>query len=1106
MGNLVQNLTNIEVYMSIEPTSSQRISPRIAELVALHDHHISSNIPTTHTSKEPSPRPVSPALRIDFNSVVPSTQEEPPYPMLQRGLPALDLSNAKKLKERPLTPRKKGSRDDHIPTKWYQLSPRSSSSTSKCSTLQPTLSKSEHDQPQFKEGKSASHFNHNLKSHLRNRFSTHNLVIFSKELFETSIRQVIDHYLTIGRCNSPRSDEAIDQIFDQIKTQGHLTRNIIEKLKVVLTALQDYQKDHRSKTNWTGSLELKIKSLVDIGHDVEKFVHSLETFADKKTKKFFEQVMGQGFHEYLARLKLFTTASALEMLRKEYALIKVDFGDADLIPLQQLEVSGAETGMKMRDINDCFVRTLQSVNGLTINNHPIDLKSLFEDISEKKFFLVHFLSVYYSVIDPSRSLTVIEAEADNIIKGNTVDSLMLLWICSVAWKEIEGKINIVFSPLTSEFNFAANAEKSSMKVEIKQEGIQITRLIVYDCFRKTLLSEGSNCSTSTASKIAHIKFECTVMSGARKESQPSCSSRSSSSSHIECEPSRERLWNAVIRMPKVPIISPDISYISKWFLLKRLIGFANVGDAGKLKEIPVFQNQEEEKNYLLKLVQTLDRRATLPEANHISPFTIEYFVKNKCREAINEIDSSDANPDLTHIASNISHALRTDGLILRPFKSNLRMFRAKLLDYIWAQSHRSVALDNTLQVVDRLLQTSELVAFLKMIERDFDNEDLRRLVLNNMIGGWIQGSHGHDMPHLQQPHIRSVINLLAQINSGYEFLISPLVAMLNDERIIDREKMLGTPHKWDMSPSKSSVIFNQPFKNIPRTFMADYTPFLEELKVNKDYVSPDLPDELFALEGTSEGAALQESLKIRKQRVYYTRLLEAIYASFDPTITAEDISRQVEFFLPENGEYPDVSMEQVPCLKLLKLATVSTGFEHDRFFRWLFDLNHAPLKTSIKPRSSCHMTITDKNNFHVEHLKTIGIYRRGIPDKVDGTAKDETQCLAEITLSWKVSTYREDVFERVLGILQNVKIEYFPIISAEEKDQIDRALSNPNSDFRGYYEERVEVDEKTGVETRRVIPWEFLTSTPRVQSPLGLTPPTNRRRSGKIGALIKPKR
>ncbi len=62
----------------------------------------------------------------------------------------------------------------------------------------------------------------------------------------------------------------------------------------------------------------------------------------------------------------------------------------------------------------------------------------------------------------------------------------------------------------------------------------------------------------------------------------------------------------------------------------------------------------------------------------------------------------------------------------------------------------------------------------------------------------------------------------------------------------------------------------------------------------------------------------------------------------------------------------------------MQLCSVNCVQNGDRYFRFLFDLNDTPFKTRIEQESTCNITLHSISDYMVEHIKTVGVYRRGL--------------------------------------------------------------------------------------------------------------------------------
>lgn len=903
------------------------------------------------------------------------------------------------------------------------------------------------------EGGKAEAFNKRLRRLIRHFFSgsEEGIEIASQHPITKSdavlrVRRVVDSYLSNEyskaevpdrRSNSPRSAEALSTILTTIRMTDVLTSSIVVRLEKMREKILGFFDESKKKTAWSVELENTVSALIGRSRDVNAFLEAFDSIKNKKITQLFGTVMKKGWNEQLKFMKNWMSPHALDDLRTYYAEINLQYEDLYKISQQKLFFTGETYALISKEFAERFVRELRLLGAMTVNEKPIDLEGLRSGSFGEKEFLVYFLAVVYAAKNVFKEPRELEQEVDNIYLGISIPSKLLLCGCLLPWNKFESKVRLIFKPLGPNVKTVPNAATSSITITAMEQGYLITKAITYDCYFMSTPEKGAVDSTCEqyGNKIAEVVFYWSL--------------RIDENNFQQWEWMK---WHGCIQIPEPPRLCEGVPYEIKSNFLTPIINFSAISEPSSIVVIPLNEEPQAVQAYMKKMKEKLDSSQTVISGEYISWYTLESYVKNVCRETIY---TTEGEWSVGLLAETVWNMICTDGKILQPMISRLQKFREKLLDYVMEQPYRIEPLDQLFTILEMLITTKSLGVFVDLIDKGFKNPDMKQLVLHNMFGGYKQSLSGHDSQEPQRQHIVAIMDRLHVIVAGSEFLWKPLMEIPKTIECEDIETITKTPHQWVLSNEKVASLRKTPFKEIARTFIVLDKPILDELVINGCSIN----NETFT--GTTREIHLS----------YFTKLLTVLYAFFDPAVTPEEIAAQVVHFVPENRDYHEVTVEQVPCLPLLQMCCVDIVHNSDRLFRNLFNLNHSPLQTNPEQGGRCLIEIQSKTEYCVEHFKTVGVYERAVPEIPQQNTTDRSRCLAKIPYSWKVFPYQQEEVEKILGTLHVLPtMQIFPIATPENKSLIYQTLYEYNTGFMNNPN------------------WEYSVTNPGVKSPLGLPP------------------
>jgi hypothetical protein len=864
------------------------------------------------------------------------------------------------------------------------------------------------------EGALAEEFDQKLRIMLRNsikKFASQTLIKCTK----SRIFHIIDTHLEVEYAgdangerssNSPRSDKALEEIHKEIKSSKGLTSDLILRLEKIRSLATEFLLSQSKKTPWSIDLDATLDRLLKTGGDPHLFTMEYRSITDKKMKQIIQSVIGTGEERrhFWRKIKKWNGDTVPKNLKSKFALVNLGYIDLLKIPQQRLIFN--EENFALIDQSFCtkFCRILSDMHLLTINGESFPLYPYRAGQMDERRFLYYFLVSLNKAGGRAINENALQEEVNTILMGSgTVPSKILLCSCILPWNKFAKKIDQIVKPLQPHIRAVPDEMGASLSIEASPNGYRITKVISYDFYHMPPES-------SQGTRIGTVQFYWTL------SVDPS--------QYRNCDWLR---WQGCIQILEIPTVEKQIPYEIKWAFLNKMINFSTISEPASLQYISLTEDPHQVQKYIEEMVTQLDRPQTILNGDHISWYTLEMHVKNTLRETLYQLETE---CEFRKFAELVWVSMVKDGKILQPMINRLQLFREKLLDFALDQSIRIPVLEEVFLYIDMLITNKDLGVFVDLITGGLKNKSLHQLIINNVFGGYKIALNLRVNSEPQRQHIQAIIDRLKVFIKGPEFLYPALLEIKETSHHHDRTTIISTPHQWNFSPAKIASTRNTPLFDIARSFIHEKKYLYNRVVVN----GVDLHEGLHVV-GT----------KPEIQTAYFTRLLHAIYEKFDPSVTSEEIAKQVEYLVPPDGAVKEVTVTEIPCLPLLQLCAVNQAQNGTRFYKTLFDLHHAPFTTNDLQDKECIITVESAQDYSVELLYQNGIYARELPEELEYTTSNTSRLLATIPISWKVFSYTDEGSEKILGTLHITEnFTCHPIANAEEVHLIHSRLFDYN--------------------------------------------------------------
>ncbi len=898
--------------------------------------------------------------------------------------------------------------------------------------------------------KDASKLEHRVREHLRRMSRERSPSSLSDETLGKELKEYqkekVDEYLmglsdkknpTSDSSSSPRTKQAVEYVLGATRASGVLTREIVKRVTAYRDSLKEYLRVNKVKTPWIVNLQRYFNLTINNQNNLQEFVWCIDGIEDEKISDIFKLIVGRNFPKILSLLQKWAASDVDKLLKPMLAKINLRFLNVDNIKnlKWRFDDEGVTPGSiaktPMSDIIGDYVELAGAhLQYFSINEVRIDTASILKEGEEaQKSFFFYVLMTYYRLTGMSVGSDKVENEVEEMFNGGSVPSKEFLWMCTQPWKRFKEKVKVIFCSLSPHLTVIPDQDNLTMAVMVEEGGgYKITLAVNYKCYSSSLSEFDQKLQVDKSAPVAEIKFYWTV--------GPSKS------------PENISVWSGCIQIPEDVRVASDLNFVLKWKLLKQLINYSEIDKDEYVKEKDTLDAPEDIRKYFTNLRSALDDPSVIAEAKYVNGFILESIVKNLCVEGLNIANISSDEKSIAQYSKSVWSLIRVNGQVLEPLISRLRLFKVKLSDYVKGQAFRIEEMDHWFSFLDSLIEEKNIQFFLKKLEIFSENEIMLKTVLHAMCGGW-QDKKGRINPKHQYEHVKSIINTLSLFNSGPQFLHETVKTILEGSKIENVHSVINQPHSWIFSQEKSTALLGITLEDVIRSLMPEETPVFAKLLVNGEGL------DIKKLTGSKQ----------QKRGLYFLKLFKAIYKKLDSSVTLVEIQKQVAYFLSCQGGSGAIFNEQIPCLNILRLCSISASQAGDRLFRYLFDVNNPPLKSSILPNSQCKIVVEEDKTVFVIHEIVQGIYPRGIPNEIN-SAIDKRRLLAKIPFLW-VLVYSSDG-ELVRGDLKILDVEFMNDATSEERFLISHALQKHNTDFR---------DE---------LAWEFKMPQPFLKSPLGI--------------------
>ncbi len=863
------------------------------------------------------------------------------------------------------------------------------------------------------EGVQAEAFDRNLRNDLRESIKKIALENINKSA-KNRIFYIVDSHLSLeyanaesgeASSNSPRSDETLKIIHQEIKSSRGLTHDLIGRLEKVKTKLLESLSNHTTKTAWSLELHSTLEDLIKIGGEGDLFTNKYNGITDTKIRRLIQLVMGKRDErqQFIRKIKKWNGDAVPKNLRAKYALVNLNYIDLLKIPQQKLIFSGDSYALMDQNFAVKFCETLASLREVIINGKNYPLLPYRSKQMDERRFLYYFLTALYQAGGKAVQESSVTEDVDAILIGSgKAASKMILCCCILPWSKFAKKIEQITRPLQPNIKAIPNEEEASLSIEATSEGYRITKMISYNFF-----------NTSQDSLIGTVNFYWTL------SVDPVI--------HSNWDWLR---WQGCIQVLDIPRVEKTIPFDVKWSFLKQMINFSTLSTPASLQYIPLTEDAHQVQKYTEEMIRHLNTPETTMGSDHVSWYTIEMGVKNYLWKALYELKE---DCELPEFAESVWSAILSEGSILQPMINRLQIFREKLLQYALDQPIRISALDAIFTYIDLIISNKNLGFFVDVVTGGMKNKACHQLILNNMFGGYKIAKDLRISAEPQKQHIHAIIERLTMIVKGSECLYEALQEMHNSMHTHDKITITSTPHQWSFSPNKVAATRMTPFEDVVRSIMQGTEILYDRVVINHIDLH-DLP---------------MRSKKFTPQEKYIKSLLEAIYAQFDPSMTQERIVDQIKYFFPPQGKFLPVTTAEIPCLPVLQLCAINQAQNSTLFYKALFDIHHTPFSTKDIQSKECFITINSAQDYSVELRYKNGVYARELPEEIDYITTNQSRLLATVPISWKVSSYMEEDNEKLLGTFHITDaFTCHPIATPEEVHLIYKRFFNYNKEFR----------------------------------------------------------
>lgn len=869
-------------------------------------------------------------------------------------------------------------------------------------------------------------------------------------LNESEIVFLIDAYLSekiatkgfdFFQNNSPRSKEAAEEILDKLKQNDLLMAPVRRHLVQIQKILNGYIAQKRRKTAWVEELSRTLQNLRSFDRDLDSFSACLKDIEDVAIRSILLDPYEAGQKGIIFSSLFWSLPEGMEKLRGHYALLYVNYEDVQKIHQQKLFLTGGQIVPNTAVLTSRFIDFLKTISYLFINETEICLDSIKGSSKFPESFLFSFLKKYYELkrpLKPEGPLKTdreIGTEVEAIGRGEKVPSSPLFWLCVAPWSEFEEIVKLIFAPLGPQIHVRLREDLLWMTIAVEKGQCRVIKTMTYACFYENY-------------SIADVTFNWVA-------TIPETVSEEISSDW--------KNWEGCIQIPEIPQVKPHTPFKIKWLLLRQLSNFTDVSLLSSISAKPLEKSPPKIELYLNELELKLNTPTLIPQAEYVSWYTLEYHIKGVCIESIERELKKKFTVEVPLLAGEIWQQICTDGKVLEPLLSRLELFQTQLMKFMNNQPYRIPDSDRLIAVIGELLNNNELGRFVDLLETAHLHPRVKSVLMHQIFGWGVQqspgGKSGTSSPesHVEQAWMRLMI-----FNSGPEFLYSPLARFTKEIISLKQQPTIHTPHQWIMSRQKTAALRKTSFNDVVRSLMVEGVPYVRKLTIYSDNKEKGVT--------VLRGDDLTGS-KIENTRKYFSGILNAI-ASYRDEEGFEPDSEMISYFTnPSLIDEEENGIDKIPYFEILQLLSVNIQQNGDRFFRFLFPLNHAPLKTKVEQGLAIEIILQGQHHYVVHHHLAIGVYERGIPERVDGGALRQDRQLAYNPILWKICPYHEsdtspEQFLATLQIGERVKISQKA--NPAHAHQISMALSFYNSKFLENSD------------------WETAASAPEVVSPLGI--------------------
>jgi hypothetical protein len=834
---------------------------------------------------------------------------------------------------------------------------------------------------------------------------------------------------------SPRSTIAMRFVLELIQENRVLTKWILSPLLEMKKGLIEFLESKKKKTDWTMTLANLLSNLIYYDNDLKSFMQHIDKITDKQIVNLLQTYIDHGLFNFIRE---YVDEKSHLLLRGDLASIHLGFHEALGIHTQKQWVWEPQDALfkfsdvTMKNITQGFV----SYEGLrlerlTINRQSVDTRYLVSGgIESKKKFFTDFLRFFYQASKKEISQEELIQEVEDILNDKDVLSKELLSLCVVPWKHFYDAIRLLYPGLQCGIATVPEEGKSRIHIDVESDGTyRIIRDVTYSSYQLRSRSKGSSHLPDFKRPIGSINFRWTI---------------------TPCFDENElRTWSGCIQIPKSLEVKKHTSYEMKWKILRSLIDYVEVDDQMTVSRVPIIDDENLATKFNQEVYETFDRPEEFVNVSQPSAFTLEFLVKNHCRQELIQQLSPSATISseeiyISELADIVWENLKVNGQVLEPLLLRLSVFEEKLRRYLMIKTKRTPWTDKLMAYLKELLLSTkyaeygipivkDLTTFLQIIEKDIKDPSIRQLLLNVMCGRW-ENYNGTRDEYFQDQHIGEIMGTLQCVRDSSKFLKPALKEMLEEQGRVSEHGILTKKHEWIEPSDKRSPISSIDVKQIVRCFMQYTQPIFNEVTINGVSVISD------GLKGDVT----------QMQTEYFERLLKAIYIQYDPSIEDSAIKEQATYMVnyeKSDGETKALASKIIPCLEILRLCANSCWMIADIFIRNLYDINNPPIKSNMLQGMSCCIEINSKTEFSVEHRRCYGIYPRETPDNISSNRILKSECLAKIPFSWTLSPYMDDNRKTHKGIFQVTNLIIRQGILPEYKAQILKSLHDHHSSF-----------------------------------------------------------